>query len=286
METSAKSGLGARVLSEFPRRASSSSRFGSPHVALTQGEGNASPPPSSLVCWSHPEWAQRFPWLVQGTTGRSPGPGRGDFRLFGEGDVPDNTTNWQTLALGHGFGGIMHGRQVHGLQISVHADPPAGLAIGPDADGHASSAAGALMAVTVADCVPVFLVDPHKRVAAVLHAGWRGTGAGVLERGLEVLVDQFGSEPRNVLMHLGPSICGSCYEVGPEVHAALGLPEPSGPAPVDLREVLAERAAEGGLLGAQITRSWFCTLCHGSPFFSHRRGEVQRQVGFIGLRST
>jgi YfiH family protein len=286
METSAKSGLEARVLSEFPRRASSSSRFGSPHLALTQGEGDASHPTSSLVCWSHPEWTQRFPWLVQGTTGKSPGADGGDFRLFGEGDVSENEKNWQTLALSHGFSGIVHGRQVHGMQVSLHAGPPSGLAIGADADGHASSAPGALMAVTVADCVPVFLVDPHHRVGAVLHAGWRGAEAGVLERGLEVLADEFGSEPQNVLMHLGPAICGSCYEVGPEVHVALGLPEPPGPAPVNLRAVLVEQAVERGLLRAQITRSWFCTLCHGSPFFSHRRGEAQRQVGFIGLRSS
>ncbi len=285
METSTKPGYGIRVLSEFPRRASSPSRFGTPGGAHIPGQGDSSGSPTSLVCWSHPEWAQRFPWLIQGTTGRSPGEAGGDFRLFGEGDVAENKRNWEALARDHGFSGITHARQVHGPEVSLHSDAPEGLVIGPDADGHASSAPGAFMAVTVADCVPIFLLDPHQKAAVVLHAGWRGAEAGVLKRGLELLVREFGSEPRDVLMHLGPAICGSCYEVGPEVHGALGLPEPSGPAPVDLRGVLAEQGAESGLLRAQITRSWFCTLCNGSPFFSHRRGEAQRQVGFIGLRS-
>jgi hypothetical protein len=192
---------------------------------------------------------------------------------------------WLELALSNGFRGVAHARQLHGKEILIHFEAPVGLSIGPDADGHISSTPGAFMAVTVADCVPVFLADPHRRVAAIVHAGWRGTVAGILETGLDMFEEEFGASREDVLLHLGPAICERCYEVGPEVHTALGLPEPPGPAPVDLRGVLVERAMGSGLMRAHITRSSFCTLCAGSPFFSHRRGESERQVGFVGIRS-
>ena len=188
------------------------------------------------------------------------------------------------LARGLGFAGMKHTRQVHGKGILPHRKPGSGLSIGPDADGHSTSAPGILLAVTVADCVPVFLVDPIRRAVALLHAGWRGAAAGILEEGASLLLQDAGAREEDILMHLGPAICGTCYEVGPEVHVALGLPRPETPSPVDLRGVLAERAVELGLLDSHITRSSFCTLCNASPFFSHRGGESKRQVGFLGIR--
>jgi YfiH family protein len=241
---------------------------------------------ASTLSWAHPEWAQRFPWLVQGTTGRSPGPSGGDFRLFGAQGSPEGRENWTSLARSHGFAGVVHSRQVHGKKILIHASPPEGVRLGPEADGHVSAVPGTLMGVTVADCVPVFLVDPHRRVVGLLHAGWRGTAAGILEEGISVLAGQSGAGAGSLLVHLGPAICGSCYEVGPEVHTALGLQEPRTPAPLDLRGLLAERAFNLGVMGANITRSTFCTLCGGSPFFSHRGGAPQRQIGFLGIGSS
>jgi copper oxidase (laccase) domain-containing protein len=140
------------------------------------------------------------------------------------------------------------------------------------------------MGVTVADCVPVFLVVPGKRAAILLHAGWRGAAKGILEEGVKALGDPFDSNPEDAFLHLGPAICGSCYEVGPEVHAALGLQVPGAPTPVDLRGVLAGRAVALGIPAERITRSAFCTRCGDSPFFSHRNGHSQRQVAFLGVR--
>jgi YfiH family protein len=189
-----------------------------------------------------------------------------------------------SLARSHGFAGVVHCNQVHGRTVLIHDAAFEGVCLGPEADGHVSAVPGALMGVTVADCVPVFLVDAHRRAVGLLHAGWRGTAAGVLEAGISLLTSRSGAEPESLLVHLGPAICGSCYEVGPEVHAALGLPECETPAPVDLRGLLAEKALDEGVMGANITRSTFCTLCGASPFFSHRGGATQRQIGFLGIR--
>ena len=188
-----------------------------------------------------------------------------------------------SLARRHGFPGVVHSKQVHGKQILIHDSPHEGVCLGPEADGHVSAVPGVLMAITVADCVPVFLVDPHRRVVGLVHAGWRGTAAGILEAGVSLMASQSRAEPGNLLVHLGPAICGSCYEVGPEVHAALGLDEPRTPTPLDLRGLLAEKALDLGVMGANITRSSFCTLCGASPFFSHRGGATERQIGFLGI---
>jgi YfiH family protein len=211
--------------------------------------------------------------------------GSGDFRLFGAEARSEAADRWVELVLAEGFSGVFHSRQVHGNRILLHDQVPSGLSPGPDADGHASRQPGAFMAVTVADCVPVFLVDPHRRSTAVLHAGWRGIAAGILEEGIDLLTNQLGSRAEDLLIHLGPAICGTCYEVGPEVHVDLDQPDPGCPTPLDLRAVLTARALGRGLMHACLTRSSFCSLCGGSPFFSHRGGATQRQVGFMGVRT-
>jgi YfiH family protein len=194
-------------------------------------------------------------------------------------------------------GGERQGRVNRGLETShpgpsqegpsLKEGPPpqeGRMILGPDADGHLTSSPGVLLAVTVADCVPVFLVDPTARVVGVLHAGWRGTVVGVLDRGIEMLNAEFGSQPGDLHVHLGPAICGECYEVGPEVHTAMGLPDPGDARPIDIRSHLAAAAVGVGIEESRLTQSAWCTLCGDSPFFSHRRGDAARQVGFLGIR--
>lgn len=227
----------------------------------------------------HPEWEREFPWLVQGTTGRP-----FDLGLFGEGPSGEVVERWGALAGALGVGRVVHGRQVHEATVRVHGEGSPGLLIAPDADGHVTRASGVLLTVATADCVPVSVVDPERRVVAMLHAGWRGAAAGILERGVEVLGERFRSEPRVLRVHLGPAICGSCYEVGPEVHEALGLEPPDAPTPVDLRGVLAARVVEAGVAAGRVSASSHCTRCGGSSFYSHRGGCRERQVGFLGVR--
>lgn len=138
------------------------------------------------------------------------------------------------------------------------------------------------MAVTVADCVPAFLVAPERETSAVVHAGWRGAAAGILERAVATLRDRFGIPAAEVALHLGPSICGDCYEVGPEVHEGLGEPTPPGPSPVDLRGNLARRAEAVGIPASEITVSTLCTRCGPVDLYSHRGGDAARQVAYLG----
>lgn len=232
----------------------------------------------------HPGWAERFEWLIQGTTARGPDD---DFDLRLSGATPSATAlgRWRMLREAVGAPRVVHAGQVHGTRVLRHpTGEPAGLFLADPADGHATSAAGVLLTVTVADCIPISLVDPGRRALALLHGGWRGVAGGIIEEGLITLRELAGSTPEELYLHLGPAICGTCYEVGPEVFTALGCEARPEKRPIDLRAVAARRAEGLGIAPERITISAHCTRCHDSPFFSHRAGSAGRQVGILGLR--
>ena len=232
----------------------------------------------------HPEWARDLPWLAQGTTGRGTAADAFDLGLFGAVPAVRAMERWRRLRDGTGCRTAVHARQVHEDTVLRHEALPAGVFIADDADGHVTGEVGMVLTVSVADCVPVSMVDVERRAIALLHAGWRGTDAGILEAGLRALLAMTDGDTLGLRLHLGPAICGHCYEVGPEVHGALGLPVRERPAPIDLRAVLAARALDAGLDARHITASDHCTRCGDSPFFSHRGGDTGRQLAVLGVR--
>ena len=227
----------------------------------------------------HPQWRDDLPWLAQGITGRD-----GSMSLFTDEPVGSVLAKWAALRDTLHCRVIVHARQVHEATVHVHRDLPAGLLIAPDADGHATRDDGALLAVSVADCVPISIVAPQSRAIAQLHGGWRGVAANILERGISALVDELGAEPAELRVHLGPAICGECYEVGPEVVAGLQL-DGEGITHVDVRATLAHRARACGVPAAQISASTHCTRHGDSPFYSHRGGCRERQISVLALRA-
>jgi purine-nucleoside/S-methyl-5'-thioadenosine phosphorylase / adenosine deaminase len=238
----------------------------------------------SVPLYGHPQWNVRFPWLLQGITGRGPNDPY-DLSFFGQASTGNVLERWRAIRNSTAFRAVVHAHQVHGAVLLEHETPPEdGVLILDDADGHLTRQTNLLLAVSVADCVPISLLDERSRTIALLHAGWRGVAAGILERGVEKLRQRGGAAPREVLCHLGPAICGSCYEVGPEVHEALGRQPPAQNTPIDLRSELVRRALALDLQAANISRSAFCTRCDGKLFFSHRGGDPQRQMSVLGLR--
>ena len=168
-------------------------------------------------------------------------------------------------------------RQVHGDSIAVHSGEWSGWLRITAADGHFAGSRGTAMAVTVADCVPVFLAHPSG-ACALLHAGWRGTVGRILERGVELFHSR-GFAIEDVWAHLGPAICGKCYEVSPDVYGLLTGKDTMVSGRVDLREVLASQAFKLGV--RRIGCSSLCTLCDNDRFFSHRAGDEGRQLGVM-----
>lgn len=167
--------------------------------------------------------------------------------------------------------------QVHGAGIALHEQGWQGWLRTSDVDGHAWSRPGFAAAVTIADCVPVFMAHPSG-AGAILHSGWRGTAAGITEKAI-VWFGRAGFGAGSLRLHLGPSICGSCYEVSPEVYAAVTNSTVSRPSPLDLRSVIADRARRLGV--RQIAISEWCTRCSTDQLFSHRAGDSGRQLGVL-----
>ena len=210
-----------------------------------------------------PGWDALLPWLRAGTTRRAD-----DGRCAPIGD------EWRS---------VVRSRQVHGALMAWHSGAPAGESVVGECDGHVTRQPGLLLTVTLADCVPVFIADPVHRAVGLLHAGWRGTAAGVLEQGIAAMDIAFGAETEDLFVHLGPAICGRCYEVGPEVFEILGEEVPGRPTPIDLRAVIRRRAVAAGIVAERLTVNTECTLCSDGRYFSHRRGDTGRHRGFIGI---
>ena len=172
---------------------------------------------------------------------------------------------------------IATSRQVHGVHIITHREGWTGWLRSESADGHIAPSRGTAIGVSVADCVPIFMAHPSG-VVAMLHAGWRGTAAGILGRALTQLQSQ-KLAVKDVRIHLGPAICGKCYEVGKDVYFAVSGRSIPGKTLLDLRAELALKATTAGVRDVSISE--FCTRCNNEDFFSHRANDAGRQFGFI-----
>jgi len=194
---------------------------------------------------------------------------------------------------------LARGYQVHGSVVRrIHAEDDiyerGADAVRPmvEADGHATALPGIGAMALTADCLPVALGSP--RAVAMLHAGWRGLAAGVLEEGVRAL-REVGAESgegelvgaenelgeKAVVAIIGPGAGACCYEVGSEVHAAFGDIER------ERRHIDLKAIARNRLLAAGVDRVHdvgLCTICD-ERFFSHRRdgSRAGRQAGVAWL---
>lgn len=230
------------------------------------------------------DWADRF-GLTAGITTAKDGFSLGLALRDPQVVVMDRWRAFQA-ALRPGFSRVVVSRQVHGTRVAWHEGVPDGLLVLDGVDGHATAERGVLLAVTVADCTPVYLAAPGRGAVALVHAGWRGAADGILERGVALLQARCGCVSRDVVMHCGIAICGNCYEVGSEVAERFGIPAPGGKAQLDVRAELVRQAERLGV--GEITVSPWCVAHGGGEFHSHRasRGAAGRMLAYLGMPST
>ena len=175
--------------------------------------------------------------------------------------------------------------QVHGTQV-VDA---AVSVMGTQADASFAREAGVVCAVLTADCLPVFLCDRAASCIAVVHAGWRGLAAGVIEQGLAAM----GVSPGEVLAWLGPAIGPEAFEVGGEVRQVFVAEHPAAHSAfranaagrffADLYALARLRLEAAGV--ASVHGGGFCTYSEGERFFSYRRdGVTGRMASLIWLQ--
>ena len=188
-------------------------------------------------------------------------------------------------------------------------------------DGLIANRAEMVLAVRVADCLPVLMADPVRRAVGAFHAGWRGTLARIVEKGVGELRRQFGSDPADIKAAIGPGIHRCCYEVGEDLRdrfasqfcyagelfeevfssdpvrrkypllfmnqRAPGHGEPPRTAHLDLVEANRLQLLAAGVRQENIWISDLCTSCRTDLLFSHRKekGATGRMVGAIGIKN-
>lgn len=243
---------------------------------------------------------EQVPGVVHGFTCRQGGSSAGPFASLNlsarVGDDRDPVRGNQRAvleALGRPQARFVTLRQMHGDTV-VQVTRQAGRNI--EADGVLTSDPGAVIAVLVADCVPILLAHASGRMVAALHAGWRGTETGIAVRAVERLRG-FGFPPEELRVAMGPAIGPCCFEIDVEVADTLRSsqvgPEEAvrqredGTWVADLWQLNLGALLVAGIPEEQIEVVRTCTHCT-TQFFSHRRdqGETGRQCGVIAAAST
>ncbi len=169
-------------------------------------------------------------------------------------------------------------KQVHSDQVLVAPHPGQ---FGPG-DALISNRPGVIVAIRTADCLPVLIVDPKTRAVAAVHAGWRGVVAEIVPKAVDAMRLEFGSQPEDLEIAIGPGIGPCCFEVGPEVAVQFGL---NGRTKVDLAGTLVRQLRRNGVTDGQISPSGLCTYCNAELFESYRRDrdKAGRMITAAGL---
>jgi YfiH family protein len=263
----------------------------------------------------------KLTWLVHGFSTRAGGTSTIDGEKllnlgFTEWDTKENVLeNRRRLqaAVGAKDFTLVALKQIHSAVIRPFPTAPTEPCKG---DASTTKEPGLLLGTQTADCVPVLLVDPKKRVVAAIHAGWRGTLARIAQKTVGRMQFEYGCRPANLLAAIGPSIGPCCYEVGAEFVTKfmaqfadaseyfdeartgdepnplqwLNMKPPGHQPPpqnvrLDLWKANRSQLLAGGLPAKNIFTSGLCTACRRDLFFSYRKeGAVSgRMLGVIGV---
>lgn len=172
---------------------------------------------------------------------------------------------------------LIHPSQTHTSNIDVARG---GVTSYPDTDGLILSNKEQAVFLNFADCTPVIIYDGKKHIAAVSHAGWRGTAGMIASKTVEKMVSEFGSKTDDLKSAIGPAISFCCYNVGEDVYRQLsqtvkdftGLYEiRQGDIFVDLKNINKTQLVQSGVKEENIDVCPYCTVCNNNLFFSYRK---------------
>lgn len=213
--------------------------------------------------------------------------------------------NYRRLAEAAGFSceDLVCSDQTHTTNIRVVTEEDRGKGFVrkkdyTDVDGLVTNVPGLVLATFYADCVPLFLVDPVHHAIGLSHSGWKGTVGKIGGRTLEVMRQEYGTKPEDVLAAIGPSICQDCYEVSedvidqfraafePHLWSELFYQKENGKYQLNLWKANELIFREAGLAPEQIAVTDVCTCCNPELLFSHRasRGKRGNLGAFLMLR--
>ena len=248
--------------------------------------------------------------VVNGFSTRLGGVSRGDWATmnfsFTRGDDPEavrETYRRMAAALGVDVNRMVLSHQTHTTNVRRVTEEDAGKGVVrerdyTDVDGLITNVPGITLVTFYADCVPLYFVDPVRRAIGLSHSGWRGTVNRMGRVTVEAMGKAFGSDPKDIVACIGPSICRDCYEVGPEVaeafenafepakHSEILEEKPDGKFLLDLWRANAIVMEEAGILPERIHVTDICTHCNPELLYSHRRtGERRGNLcAFLSLK--
>lgn len=170
---------------------------------------------------------------------------------------------------------LIHPSQTHTSNVEIAR---CGVSSYPDTDGLILANDNQAVYLNFADCTPVIIYDSVNKIAAVSHAGWRGTAGNIASKTVQKMKDEFGANPGNLKAAIGPAISFCCYNVGEDVYRQLaqtvrdfsGLSEiRQGNIYVDLKGINKRQLEEAGV--KEIDVCPYCTVCNNELFFSYRK---------------
>lgn len=149
-----------------------------------------------------------------------------------------------------------------------------------EVDGFITNKKNVALVTFYADCVPLFFLDPVNKAIGLSHAGWKGTVKRIGQKTLNKMIETYGTDPKDILIGIGPSIGECCFEVGKEVIEIIKenfedaesyfYEKDNGKFMLDLWAINKDQFLEMGVLESNITVSNICTKCNKNTFFSHR----------------
>lgn len=140
--------------------------------------------------------------------------------------------------------------EVHGSEIAIISGSEGYQDFVPNVDGLVTTQPNVVLGITVADCAPVWIIDSHHKVVALVHSGKRGTEAGIVPEAIQLLQEKYSSQPRDLILTIGPCIRPPCYEI-------------------DFAKTIREQAAQAGV--KEIFDEEICTACNLEKYYSYRR---------------
>jgi YfiH family protein len=243
------------------------------------------PPVSPLFHWTREAWGQALRAAPLEAHAQHLFTSA-QLQLPAQADTGQRARAWAAVtgSLGATPDRILRVRQVHGRIVRVvrAGDPAPDPAALPDGDAVVSNVTGAVPAVVVADCVPLLLVDPRRGAAAAIHAGWRGTCAGVAPAAVEAMVEAWGTRPADLVAAIGPSIGAADYPVGESLVEAFEqaghacaidrwFSRVSGELRLDLWRANVDQLAAAGIVPSRIAVAGVSTAAHPGWLESYRR---------------
>lgn len=223
---------------------------------------------------------------------------------FDRGDLDENVLKNHKIfakAVGFPYENIVTTNQTHTTNVRVVTKEDCGKGITKDrdysdVDGLITNVPGIVLTTYYADCVPLYILDPVNKAIGLSHSGWKGTVNRIGENTLKLMNENYGTNPKDVICCIGPSICQDCYEISEDVanefinefgkNNKILYNKGNGKYRLNLWESVKQVFLDAGVEYDNIYTTDICTCCNKDELFSHRghHGKRGNLAAFLMLK--